>query len=211
MAHYEKTIDSRVIYEGRILSLRRDMVELENGSTAAREVVDHSGGVAVLALDENGNILFVSQFRYPFGAVLLELPAGKLEKGENPAECGMRELGEGMRLRRRPLPAAGEDVPHLRLRHRNHSYLLRDRAAPHPAAPRRGRVFDRPPHPGGKSGADGARRGNSRRENPARHFEILRAAAGRKALNAHKNFCFGKSFLVSGLLFLARMHTITAK
>ena len=94
MAHYEKTIDSRVIYEGRILSLRRDMVELENGSTAAREVVDHSGGVAVLALDENGNILFVSQFRYPFGAVLLELPAGKLEKGENPAECGMRELGE---------------------------------------------------------------------------------------------------------------------
>ena len=89
MAHYEKTIDSRVIYEGRILSLRRDMVELENGSTAAREVVDHSGGVAVLALDENGNILFVSQFRYPFGAVLLELPAGKLEKGENPAESSI--------------------------------------------------------------------------------------------------------------------------
>ena len=94
MAHYEKTIYSRLIYEGRILNLRRDMVELENGNTASREVIDHPGGVAVLPLDDNGNILFVSQFRYPFGAVLLELPAGKLEKGEDPAACGMRELGE---------------------------------------------------------------------------------------------------------------------
>ena len=80
MAHYEKTIDSRVIYEGRILSLRRDMVELENGSTAAREVVDHSGGVAVLALDENGNILFVSQFRYPFAVSYTHLTLPTTER-----------------------------------------------------------------------------------------------------------------------------------
>ena len=85
MAHYEKTIDSKVIYEGKILTLRRDTVELENGNHAAREVVDHPGGVAVLAIDEHEHILFVSQFRYPFGGVMLELPAGKLERGESNA------------------------------------------------------------------------------------------------------------------------------
>ena len=94
MAHYEKTLRSERLYEGRILALRRDLVELENGRTATREVIDHSGGVAVLATDDDGNILFVRQFRYPFGAVLLELPAGKLERGEDPAACGLRELGE---------------------------------------------------------------------------------------------------------------------
>ncbi|MEM1486067.1 NUDIX hydrolase [Oscillospiraceae bacterium PP1C4] len=94
MAHFEKKLDSTTIYEGKILTLKRDRVELENGSITTREVVEHHGGVAVLALDENNQILFVSQFRYPFGEVLLELPAGKLEKGENPAECGVRELRE---------------------------------------------------------------------------------------------------------------------
>ena len=94
LAHYEKTIDSKVIYEGKILTLRRDTVELENGNHAAREVIDHPGGVAVLAIDEHEHILFVSQFRYPFGGVMLELPAGKLERGENPQECGVRELSE---------------------------------------------------------------------------------------------------------------------
>lgn len=92
--HFEKTLDSTLIYQGKILNLRRDTVELENGAQATREVIDHHGGVAVLALDEHDQILFVSQFRYPFGSVLLELPAGKLEKGENPEECGKRELGE---------------------------------------------------------------------------------------------------------------------
>lgn len=94
MGHYEKQISTERIYEGKIINLRRDTVELENGSTAAREVVEHNGGVCVLAVDEQDCIYFVRQYRYAMGKVLLELPAGKLEKGEDPAACGMRELME---------------------------------------------------------------------------------------------------------------------
>lgn len=94
MSHFEKKLNSTMLYEGKIINLRRDQVQLEDGRTTMREVVEHHGGVAVLAVDENDQILFVSQFRYPFGKVLLELPAGKLEKGEDPAECGRRELLE---------------------------------------------------------------------------------------------------------------------
>ncbi len=92
--HYEKKISSEQIYDGMIVSLRRDQVELENGDTALREVIDHPGGVAVLAVDTDGNILFVSQYRYAVQEELIELPAGKLERGEDPAAAGMRELEE---------------------------------------------------------------------------------------------------------------------
>lgn len=91
---FEKTIASERLYEGRILSLRRDTVELENGKSATREVVEHSGGVCVVPLTENGDILLVRQFRYPFGETLLEVPAGKLNPGEDPFTCGKRELLE---------------------------------------------------------------------------------------------------------------------
>ncbi len=94
MAHLETTESSELLYEGKILNLRRDRVRLENGRTTTREVVEHHGGVAILALDEAGQALFVRQFRYPFRSVLLELPAGKLEKGEDPLTCGRRELEE---------------------------------------------------------------------------------------------------------------------
>lgn len=94
MSHFEKKLNSTMLYEGKIINLRRDQVQLEDGRTTMRDVVEHHGGVAVLAVDDNDQILFVSQFRYPFGKVLLELPAGKLEKGEDPAECGQRELLE---------------------------------------------------------------------------------------------------------------------
>lgn len=94
MSHSETKLTSEMIYEGKILNLRRDTVRLENGNTALREVIEHSGGVAVLALDDDGCIFMVRQFRYPTGGTLLELPAGKLEKGEDPATCGIRELEE---------------------------------------------------------------------------------------------------------------------
>lgn len=94
VAHYEKLRCSQQIYSGKILGLRRDMVELENGHVTVREVVEHPGGAAILALDEKGQALFVRQFRYPFGQVLLELPAGKLERGEDPEICARRELEE---------------------------------------------------------------------------------------------------------------------
>lgn len=91
---FETKIDSTQIYYGKILNVSRDTVRLENGETAYREVIHHSGGVCVLPLDDNGDVLFVKQFRYPFADVLLEIPAGKRELGEDPLECGIRELSE---------------------------------------------------------------------------------------------------------------------
>ena len=76
------------------LSLRRDQAELENGRIATREVVEHPGGVCVAALTKENELLFVRQFRYPYGEVLLELPAGKRDRTEAPLECGKRELQE---------------------------------------------------------------------------------------------------------------------
>ena len=94
MSHTEKTLDSTRIFDGVVVHLRRDTVQLEDGAKTIREVIDHPGGVSILAMDREGKILFVRQFRYPFGRTLLELPAGKLEPGEDPADSGRRELKE---------------------------------------------------------------------------------------------------------------------
>ena len=90
----EKTLSSEKIFDGRILHIRRDTVLLPNGHQSTREVVDHPGGVSVLALDDQNRVLIVSQFRYPYEEVLREIPAGKLEYGEDPAEAARRELRE---------------------------------------------------------------------------------------------------------------------
>ena len=90
----EKTLESEILFEGRILRLRRDVVALPNGREAFREVVDHPGGVCVLALDGENRALLVSQFRYPYKEVVREVPAGKLERGEDPREAAIRELKE---------------------------------------------------------------------------------------------------------------------
>ena len=90
----EKTLSSEKIFDGRILHIRRDTVLLPNGHQSTREVVDHPGGVSVLALDDQNRVLIVSQFRYPYEEVLREIPAGKLEYGEDPAEAAVRELRE---------------------------------------------------------------------------------------------------------------------
>ena len=94
MKLFEKTLESETIFEGKVIRVVHDKVELENGSTAMREVVEHPGGVCVAALTEENELLFVKQFRYPYKEVTLELPAGKLEKGQNPLENGKRELLE---------------------------------------------------------------------------------------------------------------------
>lgn len=91
---YETKLTSEQIFKGKILDVTRDTVRLENGEQAYREVIHHSGGVCVLPIDDEGNILFVKQFRYPFADVLLEIPAGKRERGEEPLSCGIRELKE---------------------------------------------------------------------------------------------------------------------
>ena len=90
----EKMVSSEEKFKGRILDVRLDTVELPNGHGAFREVVRHPGGVGVLALAEEGRVLVVEQFRYPYGKLLLEIPAGKLERGEDPREAGIRELRE---------------------------------------------------------------------------------------------------------------------
>ena len=94
MKLFEKTLTSETKFEGRIIKVLRDTVELENGKTSAREVVCHNGGVCVAALTEQNEVLLVRQFRYPYKEVLLELPAGKLEKGEDPFEAVKREQME---------------------------------------------------------------------------------------------------------------------
>lgn len=91
---FEKKLSGEQIFDGKVVKLFRDTVLLENGEQAIREVIKHPGGVCVLPIDENGDIYMVRQFRYPFKAVLLELPAGKKELGETPIECGTRELSE---------------------------------------------------------------------------------------------------------------------
>lgn len=90
----EKRIDGELKYKGVIVDVMLDRAELCDGSVVRREVVRHPGGVTVLPLDENGYCYCVRQFRYPMGKLMLEAPAGKLEKGEDPLECAVRELSE---------------------------------------------------------------------------------------------------------------------
>ena len=90
----EKTIASEMIYDGRILKFKIDKVELPNGEIGERELVEHPGGVAVVAVDNDENILMVEQYRKPYEKNLLEIPAGKLDKNEDIEACGRRELEE---------------------------------------------------------------------------------------------------------------------
>ncbi len=91
----EKTIKEEYIYKGRIINLRKDEVELPNGKTASREVIEHPGGVCILPLTDKNEIVMERQYRRPYDDVLLEIPAGKRDgNGEEPIECGKRELRE---------------------------------------------------------------------------------------------------------------------
>ena len=93
MNNEEKTLESEVVFDGKVIHVRKDTVLCPNGKESFREIVDHHGGVGVLAFLE-GKIALVKQFRYAYKEVLYEMPAGKLEKGEDPAEGGRRELEE---------------------------------------------------------------------------------------------------------------------
>lgn len=90
----EKTIRKEQIYSGKIIDLYVEDVELPNKKTGKREIVKHPGAVAVLAVTDEGKILMVEQFRKPLEKTIIEIPAGKLEKGESPIECAKRELLE---------------------------------------------------------------------------------------------------------------------
>lgn len=92
----EKTLSQKYYFQGNIMSARLDQVELPNGKTAPREICEHLGGVGVLPIDKDGNIILVRQYRYPYDELTLEIPAGKLDhgEGEDIEACGMRELKE---------------------------------------------------------------------------------------------------------------------
>ncbi len=94
MDFIEKTINSELTFKGKVLSLYNDEVRLPNGRISHREVVRHRGAVCVLPISEEGDVYLVNQYRYPVDCVLLEAPAGKLEAGENPDDCAVRELKE---------------------------------------------------------------------------------------------------------------------
>ena len=90
----EKTLSQEYKYKGRIVNLRVDEVELPGGHTSVREVVEHPGGVCIAALTDRKELLFVRQYRYPLHGLLLELPAGKLDPGEDHRPAALRELSE---------------------------------------------------------------------------------------------------------------------
>ena len=91
---YEKLIESETLFEGKIIKLIKEKVELPNGNEASREIVRHPGGVSIVALDDDNNVYMVRQYRRPFDKIMLEIPAGKLNYGEDHFECGKRELEE---------------------------------------------------------------------------------------------------------------------
>lgn len=92
--HKEEMLSQEVKFAGRVITVTYDKVRLENGETSFREVVRHHGGACVAALTEQNELYFVRQFRYAYEKELLELPAGKLEKGEDPFAAAKRELTE---------------------------------------------------------------------------------------------------------------------
>ena len=98
----EKEIQRTLIYDGKIMQVTREEVELENGEHAYREVVYHHGGVCILAVKDH-QIILVKQFRYPNRIQTIEVPAGKLEKDEDPQDCAFRELEEETNNRARDM------------------------------------------------------------------------------------------------------------
>lgn len=90
----EKTIDTSSIYEGKVISLRVDTVSLPDGNTSKRELVKHPGAVAIIPITKEGKIIFVEQYRKALEKSIIEIPAGKLEPGEEPEVTAVRELEE---------------------------------------------------------------------------------------------------------------------
>ena len=107
----EKTLTSVTEFRGKVLTLYRDTVLTPAGREAEREIVRHRGAVAVAAVTGQGEIYLVRQYRYALGREFLEIPAGKLEPGEDPAEAALRELAEETGARAEKLEPLGVIIP----------------------------------------------------------------------------------------------------
>lgn len=107
----EKTLKKNLVYKGRILELYNDDVICSNGINAKREIVHHNGGAGVLIVNDKKEVLLIKQFRYAYNEILYEIPAGKLEKGENPYEAALREMEEETGLKSESLKSLGKIYP----------------------------------------------------------------------------------------------------
>lgn len=94
MNMYEKTLSTKQLFNGRVISVQIDEVELPNGKKSTRELVKHPGAVAIIPITQEGKIVMVKQFRKPLEKEIIEIPAGKLEEGELPEITARRELEE---------------------------------------------------------------------------------------------------------------------
>ncbi len=124
MIFEEKTVSSEEIYKGKIVTLKVDQVAMPGGKLAARELVAHPGGVGVVALTGENEVILVKQYRKPIEKAIYEIPAGKLDPGEEHRSCGLRELEEetGLRAGRfeylgfiYPSPGFTDEVTHMYL------------------------------------------------------------------------------------------------
>ncbi len=124
MIYEEKTVSSEKVFEGRIIKVKVDKVEMPDGSTSTRELVEHPGGVGIVALTGNDEIILVKQYRKPLNKVIYEIPAGKLDPGEHHRTCGIRELEEETGLSAKvfdymgfiyPSPGFTDEVTHVYL------------------------------------------------------------------------------------------------
>ena len=106
-AQAESSIASRRVFDGKIMRVRVDTVKLPNGVQASREVVEHRPAVVLVPIDKSENVILVRQYRHAVGETLLEAPAGVVEEGETPSECGQRELQEETGYRARSLVSLG--------------------------------------------------------------------------------------------------------
>lgn len=103
----ERTVTSEQVWQGRFLDVRRDTVALPNGAQTTREYIVHNGAVMVVPMLDDGRLVMERQYRYPLGRVMLEFPAGKIDDGESPFVCGVRELEEETGYRAREWARAG--------------------------------------------------------------------------------------------------------
>jgi ADP-ribose pyrophosphatase len=89
-----KILESDVIFRGKVFDIRVDKIKYNSGNNGIREIAVHPGGAVIVPVKEDGKLIMVSQYRYPFQKFLTEFPAGKLDKNEDPQDCALRELQE---------------------------------------------------------------------------------------------------------------------
>ena len=184
MSHTEKTLDSTRIFDGVVVHLRRDTVQLEDGAKTIREVIDHPGGVSILARDREERSLFVRQFRYPFGRTLLELPAGKLEPGEDPADSGRRELKEETGCTAGRFVPMGQLIPTCAYDTEVIHLFFCHRPDPRGTVSGRKRIFVGGAVQSGRGAGDDSGRRDCRRQNPDWSIQVQGAAGRRPYLAA---------------------------